>query len=135
MIFQALLGKDGIYIGQCLESSTTGLVINHTNLIRAIRGGDTVKTVDSATNCRRESIVSNRYLKVYLHWIFESQNGKGGQTTVNFQQLPDIFDDDLAIDDLQSVERRQWAGIILYLEQLALEGFVHSTFNVYSRLE
>ena len=51
MVFQILLRKDSVNIGQGLEPTTTGLIVYHPNLIVAIGGSDAVKTVDLTTEC------------------------------------------------------------------------------------
>lgn len=135
VFLQILLGKDGIHIGQWFEPATAGFVVDYTDLFRAIIGHDAVKTVDHTANHGPEGIAARGYLVVHLHGFLESQDGERCQPTIDLEQLPDVFDDNLAIDNLYAIERRYAASRILDLEQGLLEGFIHSPLNVYTSLE
>ena len=106
MVLQTLLGKDGIHIGKGFMLSTAGLIIYHANLICTIGGGDAVQTVDSSSKHRRKGFVAHRYSEFHLHEFLESEDGERRQTEVYLEQLTDIFDDYLAVDNLQTVEWR-----------------------------
>ena len=92
--------EDGVDIGQRFQAAGARLVVDHADALFASDGViDHVETVDKST-----------YLHVAQHHadrMFEAEDGERRQTTVEFQKLMDVMDDDLTVDDMQAVEQGQ----------------------------
>ena len=56
-------------------------------------------------------------------------------TTVDFEELAHVLDDDLAVDELEAVERRHRAQRVGDVEELALDGVVDSLFDLDGALQ
>ena len=72
MVFQALLGKDGLYIGKGLESTATGFIVYHTYLFFPVGGCNAIQTVDHTTKCSSDGVVAGGYLVIHSNGLFES---------------------------------------------------------------
>ena len=77
--------------------------------------------------------MSRRNIQIYVS--LEAEDGEGRQATVEFNELAYIFDDDLAVDELQSVEGRHGSRWILDVEELDLDGLVDGALDVNDVLE
>ena len=89
--------EDSIDIGHRTEMAGTGLVVDDTNALLAADGiGDAVETVD-ITTC-------NAVAPRYLHALLEAENGKGRQAAIGLDEQTHIADDDLAVDELQTIK-------------------------------
>ena len=67
--------------------------------------------------------------------VFEAEDGEGGKSAVDLEELVEVSDDDLAVDELQTVKRGQRTLGIPDLEEFALDGIVDGAFDVHLRLE
>ena len=77
----------------------TGLVVYDADTFFSADGiGDAVKTVNDATNL----CLSPRH----VYALFEAEDGEGRQTAVGLDEQTYVFDDDLAVDELESVKVR-----------------------------
>ena len=67
--------------------------------------------------------------------FLKTEDGERRESFVCLEQLSDIPDDDLAVDELKTVERRKAARRVLDLEEFTLEGIVDDALDLYIVLE
>ena len=89
--------EDSLDVGHGTEMTGTGLVVDDADTFFATdRIGNAVKTVNNTTNL----CISPRH----VYALFEAEDGEGRQTAVGLDEQVHIFDDDLAVDELETIE-------------------------------
>ena len=89
--------EDSLNVGHGTEMTGTGLVVDDADTFFATdRIGNAVKTVNNTTNL----CISPRH----VYALFEAEDGEGRQTAVGLDEQAYVFDDDLAVDELEAIE-------------------------------
>ena len=89
--------EDGLGVGHGTEMTGTGLVVDDADTFFATDGiGNAVKTVNDTTNL----CLSPRH----VYALFKAEDGEGRQTAVGLDEQAYVFDDDLAVDELEAIE-------------------------------
>ena len=130
--------EDGLYVGQILLAAPAGLVVDHADALAAGGGvGDAVEAVDDAADGSGERLLVADGGNGIWHrdFLLKAEDGEGREPAVGLQQLAHIADDDLAVDELEAVERRQGARRVLDVEELALDGLVDNLLDLYLALQ
>ena len=92
--------EDGVDIGQGFQAARASLIVYDSDEVFAsFRIGHHVEAIDETTNLPTAEVVG--------HGLFEAEDGEGREATIEFEQLAHVTDDDLAIDDLQTIEQGQ----------------------------
>ena len=95
VVLQALLLEDGFNIGQGLWRFAACLVVDDADTLLTVLD-DTVQTVNTAADGCRDVWCLQRTFDI----AFQTDDGERSQRMVNTEQLPQIVNNDFAVDDL-----------------------------------
>ena len=59
--------------------------------------------------------------------FLEGEDGEGGEAEIDFQELVDISDDDLAVDELKTIQWGDLSHRVFDMEEFEFDGLVNST--------
>ena len=111
--------EDGIHVGHGLQPAAARLVVDHADALLRRALANQVEPVDAPADAPAADLVVDVAL--------QPQDGERCQPAVNLKQLPEIVDDDLAVDDVQSARR--------HVGQLAVERLVNGALYLHLRLQ
>ena len=110
--------EDGVDVGHRTEATAASLVVDNPDTFLATHGVcDAVETVNDTSH---EGVAPR-----HPYALLDAEDGEGRQTAVGLNEQPHVFNDDLAVNELQAVEVE---GSVWRVE-FGLDGGVDSTLD------
>lgn len=135
--WQVLRAEDSLHVGQWRRPVAARLVVYYSYAVLSLAIGaglrDAVKPVYPPTYGSAYRAVGRLDIDGCHHVAFQSDDGEWGELLVLCEQQSQIVNDDLAVDELQSVELGHVCHVLLsvaQLEELLAYGLVHGTLYV-----
>ena len=140
--------EDGCDIGQGLQAGAAGFVIDYANALCAIRERNQIDAVNDSTNLDGGQILSFRkhsarggttsqdvFERKNLSTFrtqrrFEGEDGEGGEAAVYLEELAEVFDDDFAVDELETVQRGHLGHRVFNVKEFEFYRLIDSTLNL-----
>ena len=114
--------EDGSDIREGLQMTAAGLVVDNSDALCAIWESYSVDSICYTAD-------RNDHWQWCRDFFLEGEDGEGGEAQINFNELADVFDDDLAVDELETIQWGHLGGWVFNMEEFEFDSFIHSPGN------